>query len=83
MVRITAVSPRGIARTYDVPGSIAGLAKSIVGSARGVLEVATSQQARSSVHVSEIVMLQILDIDRPVVDAEPFTGRDLGRQSRR
>jgi hypothetical protein len=67
MTRVTAVSPRGVARSYDVPGTIAGVAAAISAAQGGELAVATSEGIEATLRTSEIVMLQLLDFREPVV----------------
>jgi hypothetical protein len=70
MVRITSVNRRGIATVFDVPGSIAAVARSIVAASGGVLEVITRDGEQAKVPATEIVMLQLLAVRRPVLDPD-------------
>jgi len=82
VTRITAISPRGVATAYDVPGSIEAIAGAIAAAQRGTVEVTTYAGDRAGVRVGEIVMLQLLDFDRPVLQPDSLNRPAEAQRSR-
>lgn len=69
MVRVTTINRAGEMSSLDVPGSIAGVARVIAAGRRGVAVLELVDRAQARVRITDIVLVQLLDGDLPVVPA--------------
>lgn len=70
MVRITSIARSGVRSRVDTPGSIAGVAAALFEARQGLARIVCRDGITHSLRVTDVVMIQLLDGDDAIVEAD-------------